>query len=60
MKMLEYYHADRLHYPVARNAESARYDRGFFVKQGDGAANVKPAPYKAKSIGWLNTIPARL
>jgi len=40
--MLEYYHADRLNYAVARTPQRLEYDQGFFVKLGDGAADVKP------------------
>jgi NAD+ synthase len=41
-KMLEYYHADRLNYAVGGTANRLEYDQGFFVKLGDGAADVKP------------------
>ncbi|TMA90577.1 MAG: NAD(+) synthase [Deltaproteobacteria bacterium] len=41
-KMLEYYHADRLHYAVGGTPNRLEYDQGFFVKLGDGAADVKP------------------
>jgi NAD+ synthase len=41
-KMLEYYHADRLDYAVAGTPNRLEYDLGFFVKNGDGAADVKP------------------
>jgi NAD+ synthase len=41
-KMLEYYHADRLDYAVAGTPNRLEYDLGFFVKSGDGAADVKP------------------
>ena len=41
-KMFEYYHADRLNYAVAGTANRLEYDQGFFVKLGDGAADVKP------------------
>ena len=41
-KMLEYYHADRLNYAVAGTPNRLEHDQGFFVKQGDGAADVKP------------------
>ena len=41
-KMLEYYHADRLIYAVAGTPNRLEYDQGFFVKLGDGAADVKP------------------
>jgi NAD+ synthase len=41
-KMLEYFHADRLHHVVAGTPNRLEYDQGFFVKLGDGAADVKP------------------
>lgn len=41
-KMLEYFHADRLVYAVAGTPNRLEFDQGFFVKQGDGAADVKP------------------
>jgi NAD+ synthase len=49
-KMLEYYHADRLNYAVAGTPNRLEYDQGFFVKLGDGAADVKPiaALYKTQ------------
>ena len=48
-KMLEYYHADRLHYAVAGTANRLEYDQGFFVKQGDGMADVKPIAHLYKT-----------
>ena len=48
-KMLEYYHADRLRYAVAGTPNRLEYDQGFFVKQGDGAADVKPIAHLYKS-----------
>jgi NAD+ synthase len=47
--MLEYYHADRLHYAVAGTPNRLEYDQGFFVKQGDGAADVKPIAHLYKT-----------
>jgi NAD+ synthase len=41
-KTLEYYHADRLDYAVAGTPNRLEYDLGFFVKNGDGSADVKP------------------
>ena len=41
-KMLEYFHADRLNYAVVGTPNRLEYDQGFFVKLGDGAADVKP------------------
>src|SRR5581483_3136725 len=40
-KQIEYYHADRLSYAVAGTPNRLEYDQGFFVKNGDGAADVK-------------------
>ncbi|MCU0788919.1 MAG: NAD(+) synthase, partial [Verrucomicrobia bacterium] len=48
-KMLEYYHADRLNYAVAGTPNLLEYDQGFFVKLGDGAADIKPIAHLYKS-----------
>ena len=48
-KMTEYYHADRLNYVVAGTPNRLEYDQGFFVKLGDGAADVKPIAHLYKS-----------
>jgi NAD+ synthase len=48
-KMLEYYHADRLNYAVAGTPNLLEYDQGFFVKQGDGAADIKPIAHLYKT-----------
>jgi NAD+ synthase len=48
-KMTEYYHADRLNYAVAGTPNRLEYDQGFFVKQGDGAADVKPIAHLYKT-----------
>lgn len=48
-KVLEYYHADRLHYAVAGTPNRLEYDQGFFVKNGDGAADLKPIAHLYKS-----------
>ncbi len=48
-KMMEYYHADRLHYAVAGTPNRLEYDQGFFVKQGDGAADFKPIAHLYKT-----------
>jgi NAD+ synthase len=47
-KMMEYYHADRLHYAVAGTPNRLEYDQGFFVKLGDGAADLKPIAHLYK------------
>ena len=41
-KTLEYTWSDRLVYAVAGTPNLLEYDQGFFVKLGDGAADVKP------------------
>jgi NAD+ synthase len=48
-KQLEYYHADRLNYAVIGTPNRLEYDQGFFVKNGDGAADVKPIAHLYKS-----------
>jgi len=48
-KMLEYHHADRLHYAVAGTPNRLEYDQGFFVKLGDGAADLKPIAHLYKT-----------
>lgn len=48
-KMTEYYHADRLGYAVAGTPNRLEYELGFFVKQGDGAADFKPIAHLYKS-----------
>jgi NAD+ synthase len=47
--MLEYYHADRLNYAVAGTPNRLEYDQGFFVKHGDGAADLKPIAHLYKT-----------
>jgi NAD+ synthase len=41
-KLQEYTWADRLHYAVVGTPNLLEYDQGFFVKGGDGLADVKP------------------
>ncbi len=48
-KNLEYHHADRLRYAVAGTPNRLEYDQGFFVKNGDGAADVKPIAHLYKT-----------
>lgn len=48
-KTIEYYHADRLHYAVVGTPNRLEYDQGFFVKNGDGAADVKPIAHLYKT-----------
>jgi NAD+ synthase len=47
--MMEYYHADRLNYAVAGTPNRLEYDQGFFVKGGDGAADIKPIAHLYKT-----------
>jgi NAD+ synthase len=48
-KLLEYFHADRLNYAVMGTPNRLEYDQGFFVKNGDGAADVKPIAHLYKT-----------
>ena len=48
-KMLEYYHADRLNYAVTGTPNRVEYDQGFFVKNGDGSADIKPIAHLYKT-----------
>jgi NAD+ synthase len=57
-KTLEYFHADRLNYAVIGTPNRLEYDQGFFVKNGDGAADIKPIAHLYKSqvyalAAWL-------
>jgi NAD+ synthase len=47
--MMTYYHADRLHYAVVGTPNRLEYDQGFFVKGGDGLADLKPIAHLYKS-----------
>lgn len=48
-KMVEYCHADRLNYAVIGTPNRLEYDQGFFVKNGDGAADLKPIAHLYKT-----------
>lgn len=48
-KAVEYYHADRLNYAVIGTPNRLEYDQGFFVKNGDGSADVKPIAHLYKT-----------
>jgi NAD+ synthase len=48
-KTLEYYYADKLNYAVAGTPNRLEYDQGFFVKNGDGAADIKPIAHLYKT-----------
>jgi NAD+ synthase len=47
-KLLEYTWADRLSYAVVGTPNLLEYDQGFFVKGGDGLADVKPIAHLYK------------
>jgi len=63
-KQLEYYHADRLNFAVLGTPNRLEYDQGFFVKNGDGAADIKPIAhlYKTQVYGMARHLglPQRL
>jgi NAD+ synthase len=48
-KTIEYFHADRLNYAVIGTPNRLEYDQGFFVKNGDGAADIKPIAHLYKT-----------
>ena len=48
-KMMEYYYADRHHFAVAGTPNRLELDLGFFVKNGDGSADLKPIGHLYKS-----------
>jgi NAD+ synthase len=48
-KTVEYFHADRLNYAVIGTPNRLEYDQGFFVKNGDGSADLKPIAHLYKS-----------
>ncbi|MBX9633811.1 MAG: NAD(+) synthase, partial [Magnetospirillum sp.] len=48
-KMTEYYHADRLNYAVIGTPNRLEYELGFFVRGGDGLADVKPIAHLYKT-----------
>lgn len=48
-KMMEYYWADKLQYAVIGTPNRLEYEQGFFVKNGDGAADIKPIAHLYKS-----------
>lgn len=47
-KTIEYFHADRVNYAVVGTPNRLEYDQGFFVKNGDGSADVKPIAHLYK------------
>jgi len=48
-KTLEFFHADRLNYLVVGTPNRLEYDQGFFVKNGDGSADIKPIAHLYKT-----------
>jgi NAD+ synthase len=52
-KTLEYFHADRLHYAVVGTPNRLEYDQGFFVRNGDGSADLKPIAHLYKSQVYM-------
>jgi NAD+ synthase len=48
-KTMDYFHADRLNYAVVGTPNRLEYDQGFFVKVGDGAADIKPIAHLYKT-----------
>jgi NAD+ synthase len=48
-KSLEYFHADRMNFAVAGTPNFLEYDQGFFVKLGDGSADIKPIAHLYKT-----------
>jgi NAD+ synthase len=48
-KMMEYFYADRFLYAVSGTPNRLEYDQGFFVKNGDGSADIKPIAHLYKS-----------
>jgi len=47
--VVQYYHADRLNYAVVGTPNRLEHDQGFFVKHGDGAADLKPLAHLYKT-----------
>lgn len=48
-KTVEFFHADRLNYAVIGTPNRVEYDQGFFVKNGDGSADIKPIAHLYKT-----------
>jgi NAD+ synthase len=48
-KTLEYFHADRLNRVVIGTPNLLEWDQGFFVKNGDGSADLKPIAHLYKT-----------
>lgn len=52
-KTFEFFHADRLNYAVIGTPNRVEYDQGFFVKGGDGSADLKPIAHLYKSQVYM-------
>jgi NAD+ synthase len=52
-KTLEFFHGDRLNYAVIGTPNRVEYDQGFFVKGGDGAADLKPIAHLYKTQVYM-------
>lgn len=52
-KTIEYFHADRLNYAVVGTPNRMEYDQGFFVKNGDGSADLKPIAHLYKTQVYM-------
>ncbi|MEJ2124677.1 MAG: NAD(+) synthase [Alphaproteobacteria bacterium] len=48
-KNLEYYYGDKLNYAVLGTPNKLEYDLGFFVRGGDGLADIKPIAHLYKT-----------
>ncbi len=48
-KLIEYHHGERLHYAVIGTPNKLEYDLGFFVRGGDGLADIKPIAHLYKT-----------
>jgi NAD+ synthase len=57
-KTMDYFHADRLNYAVVGTPNRLEYDQGFFVKGGDGLADLKPIAhlYKTQVYAMARTL----
>ncbi len=51
--MLAYYYADQMNYAVCGTPNRLEYDQGFFVKGGDGLADVKPIAHLYKTQVYM-------
>jgi len=50
---VEFFHGDRLNYAVVGTPNRLEYDQGFFVKNGDGSADLKPIAHLYKSQVYM-------